>query len=192
MFTDRRTDRRQTDIMITIPLVLPRGKNYINMLKSLNCPNQVKVSTRFGNLSNTILDHIITNVEESKIEYGFLDLAITDHLPIFAVLKHKIASPENKSEQTGQMWQKLDDSKKENFLCLLEENLSCIDLGNEPNEMLQNLTVATKKTRDTCFPPQQLSKKAKKRAEQPWVDRSRKGSKLNCSEKAIRLEMRRT
>ena len=140
------------------------------MLTSLNCPNLVEVSTRFGNSSNTILDHIITNVEESKIEYGVLDFAITDHLPIFAVLKHKVASPENKSEQTGQMWQKLDESKKDDFLRLLEEKLSCINLGNEPNELLQNLTSATKNTIDTCFPPQQLSKKAKKRAEQPWID----------------------
>ena len=68
------------------------------MLSSLNCPNLVEVSTRFGNSSNTILDHIITNVDESKIEYGVLDFAITDHLPIFAVLKHK-ALKTNQSKQ---------------------------------------------------------------------------------------------
>ena len=36
--------------------------------------------------------------------------------------------------------------------------------------MLQCLTKATKNSIDQCFPPKPLSGKAKKRAEQPWID----------------------
>ena len=58
-----------------------------------------------------------------------------------------------------------------------------MNLDDHPENVLSQLTKFTKTTIDSCFPPKELSNKAKKRAEQPWIDKDilkdeRKQSKL--------------
>ena len=74
--------------------------------------------TRFGRSSSSILDHVITDYAETKMNYGVIDYPITDHLPIFAVLKEsnsQCLTEENKTE-TKRIWQKIDDSKKNHLI----------------------------------------------------------------------------
>ena len=57
------------------------------------------------------------------------------------------------------------------FLEELEHTLSQIDLHQHPDNILFNLTKLTKSCIDKCFPPKKLSNRAKKRAEQPWINK---------------------
>ena len=92
--------------------------------------------------------------------------------PIFAILKHENENAnENDKNDTKKVWQKIDDSKKDIFVKKLEKNLSNLNMLEEPDVILQQLTIATKSTLDECFPPKTLSNNAKKRAEQPWNDK---------------------
>ena len=51
---------------------------------------------------------------------------------------------EEQPKTDRKFWQKIDDSKKDSFLMILEKNCSEIDLENEPDHILQSLTDATK------------------------------------------------
>ena len=44
-------------------------------------------------------------------------------------------------------------------------------MNNHPEDMLIELTTRTKSTIDECFEPKLLSNRAKKGAEEPWIDR---------------------
>ena len=44
-------------------------------------------------MKNSILDHVITNLESNKTNHGVLDYTFADHLPIYALLKP--SSPQN-------------------------------------------------------------------------------------------------
>ena len=79
--------------------------DYVNMLTSNGYCNLINDCTRFGRSSSSILDHIITDYDETKINYGVIDYPITDHLPIFALLKgprDQIKSNEGKPEGNKQ------------------------------------------------------------------------------------------
>ncbi len=110
------------------------------------------------------------NAQLSVADHLAVFAVSADHLPVFALLNHALPKSEDKTN-SRQLWQKIDDTKKDGFLLSLESNCSKIDLDNEPENILQSLTDATKCSVDTCFPPKPLSNKAKKRAEQPWIDK---------------------
>merc|ERR1711873_318304 len=118
-------------------------KLYENMLNSFGCSNIISVSTRFGKSNNAILDHIITNYDLNKTVHGVLDFTMTDHLPIFALLKYtsSLETKQESHENTGtKTWQKIDDSKKDEFIEKLEENLSTLCLDEGPEDILEKLT----------------------------------------------------
>ena len=68
------------------------AKNYLNLLSSMGCQNLINSFTRFEENCRSTLDHIVTNFDTDIIKHGILDHPITDHLPIFAMLKN-VASP---------------------------------------------------------------------------------------------------
>ena len=101
---------------------------------------------------------------------------IHDHLPVYTILKCKSSPSEKQDENKNKKndcrtYQKIDDSKKDLFLEELEKSLSEIDLSEHPEKILTDLTKLTKMSIDKCFPPKRLSNRAKKRAEQPWIDK---------------------
>ena len=62
MFTDRRQTDRQTDIMITIPLVLPRGKND-------NLPKESTI--KFDKKDGGVEDIFYNTYDDEFVFYGF-------------------------------------------------------------------------------------------------------------------------
>ena len=152
-----------------------KTKNYLNMLSSTGCCNLIEAHTHFEKKSRSTLDHIITNYDKSKITSGILCNPISkDHLPVYAILKCNSVPNTNKDEKENiviRTWQKIDDSKKDLFVTELQHALSQIDLSEHPDKILYNLSKLTKSTIDKCFPPKKLSNRAKKRAEQPWVNK---------------------
>ena len=148
-------------------------KKYLDALASMGCCNLIKSFTRFEKKRRSILDHIITNYDENKIEHGVLLHTITDHLPVYAVLKCRTNSGLNVKNGLEKCvkWQKLDESKKEFFKDSLQNSLIFFDPTKHPEQMLADLTSITNGTVNYCFPPKILSNRAKKKAEQPWVDK---------------------
>ena len=76
-------------------------RRYIETIHSLGCRNLVDIPTRYGLKSQSILDHIITNYENT--EHGVLDYAMTDHLPVFTVLNKSSIAKEPENSQ-GTYW----------------------------------------------------------------------------------------
>ena len=62
-----------------------RTFSYLNMLSSIGCKNLIDVPTCFDKGSQSCLDHVITNVDQSNIVYGTLDETPTNHLPVYAI-----------------------------------------------------------------------------------------------------------
>ena len=90
------------------------SKKYLEVLSSVGFENLVDIPTRYGSSSQTVIDHIITNYDVNKITHGVLDYAITDHLPIFALIHSKPLSKERYDpDQPPVYWQKIDDEKKD-------------------------------------------------------------------------------
>ena len=162
---DVNIDTSKTNLTIT--------KKYLDALASMGCCNLVKSYTRFEKKSRSILDHIITNYAENKIEHGVLLHTITDHLPVYAILKCRTNSghKDETEPENGVKWQKIDDSKKEIFKEKLQSSLMSFDPTKHPEQMLTDLTGMTNDTVNSCFPPKILSNRARKRAEQPWIDK---------------------
>ena len=130
-----------------------RTFNYIDTLSSVGCKNLIDNPTCFDKGSRSCLDHVITNVDHEKIQYGVLDETDTNHLPVYAIFKSGADMCKNEnSEEDGVQWRHIDDRKKELFLTVLEKKVSTIKLDEHPENILKALTEATQYTINFCFP----------------------------------------
>ena len=64
-------------------------KSYFNMLNSYNYYNKISCSTRITSKSSTAIDHIYTNNTSININTSILINDISDHFPIFGLIKTK-------------------------------------------------------------------------------------------------------
>ena len=63
--------------------------DYINALTSIGCKMTIRNPTRFANnCSPSLLDHVYTNISSKNTSSGVSVFEISDHLPIFFLLKH--------------------------------------------------------------------------------------------------------
>ena len=159
------------DINIDTHDKIDRTFNYINSLSSVGCRNLIDVPTCFDKGSQSCLDHVMTNVDHEKIQYGVLDETATNHLPVYAIFESgaDITKDENDDEGSFQ-WRKIDERKKDLFLTVLDKNLSSINLSDHPEKILNALTDATQSAINFCFPLKPRSNRAKKRSLTPWYD----------------------
>ena len=58
---------------------------YKNMLLSLGLKNKISKPTRITETTETVLDHVITNLPNDVMYSGILVAKVTDHLPVFAL-----------------------------------------------------------------------------------------------------------
>ena len=63
-------------------------QRYTNILTSLGCKNLIDINTRFAKNSRSTLDHILTNIDDDQITSGVLNFPISDHLPVFALIRN--------------------------------------------------------------------------------------------------------
>ena len=141
------------------------------MLSSIGCRNLITSHTRFSATSRSSLDHILSNMDDEKyLAYGVLDDAITDHLPIFAIIKSHLKDVNISKDDSPnpKTYQFIDENKKERFLEILENKLSNVDLTEHPDKILNSLTNSTKDAIDECFPHKPRSKRRLKQLQTPW------------------------
>ena len=149
----------------------PSVQNYTNMLSSTGCQNLIHIPTCFSETSRSALDHVITNIEEGKIQSAVINHATTDHMPVFAMIKTQTNGHSTKNAKDEDItWQFINDKKKDEFIIALTEKLTKIDLNNHPEQMLADLVEATQSIIDNCFPEKKLSNRERKRAQTPWFD----------------------
>ena len=65
-----------------------KTRSYLNMLNSNSFNNLTDLHTRITSVSQTTIDHVYSNVFKYKSVPGIVKCALTDHYPIFFILKH--------------------------------------------------------------------------------------------------------
>ena len=75
---------------ISIDLLNPQDSltiEYTNILNRNTFTSQISKPTRITNTSSTIIDHILINNCNVSVMSGILEFQITDHLPVFILIK---------------------------------------------------------------------------------------------------------
>lgn len=87
------------------------GKTYLDMISRFGLKNAINKPTRVVGVSETIIDHFLTNIPINRTNAGILVNRITDHFPIFATVDSRI----EKSLRRPVYKRIISDRKKNNF-----------------------------------------------------------------------------
>ena len=112
------------DMNINVSVQNPISQQYKNVILSVGLKNLVSNQfTRITDLTETTIDHILTNLNSNITDAGVVQLEIADHLPVFvkATLFEKQAYPKNKDVVYKRFF---NDSKKDLFCETFVKNLS--------------------------------------------------------------------
>ena len=72
-----------TNIDVSVDSPVSQAKTYQDLLMGLDIKNLISRPTRITNKSETILDHILTNLSYDSVRSGVVVSDITDHMPVF-------------------------------------------------------------------------------------------------------------
>ena len=144
-------------------------QDYKNTLLSLGMRNTINLPTRITETTDTILDHIVTNVNAETIVSGVITQDVSDHLPICAVLNLSIKRP---SSSCNYM-RKFTLNKKDDYTNLLSRYImedSIFDNSEvSPHDKLSHLIAHMQHVRDETFPLVKLSNKQSKKFRKSWM-----------------------
>ena len=115
----------------------------------VNQPTQIFSYKGSNSVSCSTLDHLITNSSSSFSKVGILIADVSDHLPIFASMT---LSNSSKNGLQNTYRRTFPDNKEEHFVKCLEKNLSDIDFNLNPNQIMDNILLATKNAINLTFP----------------------------------------
>ena len=85
------------------------------MLTSLGCKNLIDINTRFVANSRSTLDHVLTNIDKDQTVSGVLNFPITDHLPVFALIRNQANTRKKIDKENKYSGDLSMIGKKENF-----------------------------------------------------------------------------
>ena len=153
--------------------VSPNIKNshttdYKNMLFSLGLRNMISKPTRITKTTETVIDHIITNLPNETIHSGILIGDVADHLPIFALCS---LSPSRKTSPEDVYYRSITSAKKDTFIDTFRNEVASLHFDDnvDPDLYLQKVVEAVTKSIDSVFPMVKRSKKHIKRFRKPWM-----------------------
>ena len=144
-------------------------KDYKDLLLSYHLKNIINLPTRITETSETIIDHVVTNLDADHINSGVLVGAISDHLPVFAVAKLKV---KHNVHGDRTYIRKFSTKKKQSFISVLESQLQnnpMVEDARNPTACLQLLIANIQNAIDKVFPKIMLSKKKNKKFRKPWI-----------------------
>ena len=72
-----------TNIDVSVGTNVAQAKTYQDLLLGLDIKNLISRPTRITNTTETIIDHILTNLSYDSVRAGIVVSDITDHLPVF-------------------------------------------------------------------------------------------------------------
>ena len=144
---------------------------YLDTLLSLGCCQHINTPTRISTKkscnSQTLLDHIYSNLEKEKISCKVIDHDISDHQPILSTINCKIKN----NYKTIFTIRDMKNFNSPQFLNELENNTS--DLLKQPFDNANNLANAFISMYQTIVnkhaPIKFLNKKQQKLRMKPWI-----------------------
>ena len=142
---------------------------YKNMLLSLGLKNKISKPTRITETTETILDHIITNLPNEITHSGILVAGVTDHLPVYALCG---LCPVRPNAQKDTYKRSITSAKKDVFLDMLGREFASLHPETndfDPEVCLANLINAIKNTVNNVFPLIKRSKRYVKKFRKPWM-----------------------
>ena len=158
-----------TNIDVSIGTSITQAKTYQDMLLGLDLKNLISRPTRITNTSETILDHVITNLSYDSVRSGIVVSDITDHLPVFGLFNLPV-----KQKYFRPQYYRSFKSCRRNFLSeVFSEGVSLLNLGTlsefDPDDYLVNVINIINDSVDTTFPRRKRSLKQLKKFKNAWI-----------------------
>ena len=132
-------------------------KFYVDDIHGIGCQFMIDKPTRIRNGKVSLVDHIISNDMQNSITPGILLADISDHLPIFLVLKN--LGPEAPS--FPRMVRDYSNFKQSDFLKDLEQSLESLKRirTDNCNTIFQNFLTILHQVIDRHVPLREYTKK---------------------------------
>ena len=148
------------DINIDYNSRIKNVKLYKDLLLSHGLSNVINLPKRITESTETLIDHVITNMDLESLNTGILTEVLSDHYPIFAVA----SCHTKKTSDFIQPRRNFSHSKKQAFINDLQTNLgNSLDLDNiDPNADLEKLVSIIRNSIKTIFPIVEMSNKKRR------------------------------
>ena len=146
---------------------------YINLILSHGAIPLITKPTRISNNSSTIIDHIITNDSKHELQSFIVKSDLTDHYPIFCVIKKNSTNSKKNIEQFFYR----DKTKfcSESFCKELQTDLDNY-FSHQPtqsngnfNELFNNFVNIISHSIDTHAPLRPISRRMRKLLQKSWI-----------------------
>lgn len=146
------------------------SKRYSDTLLSLGLTNLILKPTRITDSSETILDHILTNLPLQKINSGIVIHDISDHLPTFAITN---CTTKKQNLLQNAYYRSVKDEKRNEYVGAFRnyfQNVSGnITADTDPDCDLSILVDAISTPFNKVFPVCKRSKNQAKLYRKPWM-----------------------
>ena len=143
--------------------------DYMNNLAMIGCKMKINNHTRFGeNCRPSLLDHIYTNIGNTRTNSGVALFELSDHLPTFFMLRNTTSCVKNDTKFIRCM----KHFVLEDFLTDLNAIMSDIKLNyseTNVNTDVSNITLAFKSVLDIHAPLRPQTRKEKTLNKKPWI-----------------------
>ena len=150
---------------------LNEGKSvttFKNELTSQGIIQLTQSATRFSNDNMSLLDHIYTNIEQTKFNTKCITFNISDHVPVLTILtQHTI----DQTKINRRLIRDMNKFQSENFLNDLQQNITNLDINEltSGNDLWNNFESILYSTLDQHAPIRMQSRKEFKKASSPWI-----------------------
>ena len=144
-------------------------QDYKNTLLSLGLRNTINLPTRITESTDTILDHILTNVNAESIVSGVVTQDVSDHLPICAVLKLSAKRPHSSCKYVRKFTTRKKDDYINTVHRFIRDDNIFTNSDASPYDKLNSLTSYIQRGSDKVFPVTKLSNKQSKIFRKPWM-----------------------
>ena len=148
------------------------SNDYIDTIHSvgfnalINQPTRIVRYNNSNSVSCSTIDHIITNSSQNFSKVGIMISDVSDHLPIFGMIK--LANPSLKIK--GPIYKRFfPESKKDLFLENLSDTLKNTNFDQDVNSIMDDILTSTKAVLDDVFPLKKLSRKQAYIEMNPWM-----------------------
>jgi len=153
------------DININVNANDCKSKEYKDLLLSMGLNNCITLPTRISDSSETVIDHLVTNINPNLLLSGVITEEITDHLPIFGIvqIRAKHTTPNHYYTRRN-----ITLTKKDSFVRCIVSKINSFTYENDPSTTLQKLVHLIQSASDQVFPSNK-KKRSKKRYRKNWI-----------------------
>ena len=152
---------------------------YQDILLGLDIKNLISKPTRITNNSETILDHILTNLPYDSVRSVILINDITDHFPIFELFNLSL----KKRYYRHVYYRSITSSKKKEYINTFCDTFSLLQLETiefDHDKYLEKVINAINTAMDKVFPLRKRSNKQLKKFKNPWITQGILNSRKRC------------